>query len=372
MESYKVMLVEPDTRLLQKLAGVVQNTAGFQVTAAYSTLRDAVNQGSVFRPNLILLDMEKAEDYSVVHEFVQRFPEARILCMGREWTMPAFRAAVKAGAAGYLVAPFTGEELANSVKSFQTEQQVSTVMTFFSPKGKSGRSTLLAHMASSLAARTGSRVGIIDGDLQFGDLALFFNVLPQSTISEAVRDIRFLSPPSLQSYFVPLTEQISFLCGTRGPEYAEQITPDALTDLIQMARGLFRYILIDLPAGFNGISVAACEAADIVHLMTMINTGYEIRHMTKALEIFSVWGNYKTKVHALFNRVDPCTEDMRKALEKEMQFPVYGILPNEYIPLSQAADRGRILSDIAPDSPFRRAVDQIAEKTVHEEGGGRP
>ena len=67
--------------------------------------------------------------------------------------------------------------------------------------------------------------------------------------------------------------------------------------------------------------MAACEAADIVHLMTMINTGYEIRHMTKALEIFSVWGNYKTKVHALFNRVDPCTEDMRKALEKRNAVP---------------------------------------------------
>lgn len=369
MESYKVMLVEPDTGLLQKLADTVQHTSGFQMTAAYSTLRDAVNQGSVFRPNLILLDMEKVEDYSVVREFVQRFPEARILCMGRAWTMSAFRAAVTAGAAGYLVAPFTGEDLANSVKSFQTKQEVSTVMTFFSPKGKSGRSTFLAYMAASLASRTGSRVGIIDGDLQFGDLALFFDVLPQSTISEAVRDIRFLSPPSLQSYFVPLTEQISFLCGTRGPEYAEQITPDALTELIQMARGLFRYILIDLPAGFNSISVAACEAADTVHLMSMINTGYEIRHMGKALDIFSAWDNYKTKVHALFNRVDPCTEEMRKALEEELHFPVYGILPNEYIPLSQAADRGRILSDIDKDSPFCRAVEGVAEKTLRDEGG---
>ena len=316
MESYKVMLVEPDTRLLQKLAGVVQNTAGFQVTAAYSTLRDAVNQGSVFRPNLILLDMEKAEDYSVVHEFVQRFPEARILCMGREWTMPAFRAAVKAGAAGYMVAPFTGEELANSVKSFQTEQQVSTVMTFSAPRGKAGGPHCWPiwplpwppAREAGWASLTGISSSVI--------WPCFSMCCPRAPFQRRCGTSVFSLRLRSSSYFVPLTEQISFLCGTRGPEYAEQITPDALTDLIQMARGLFRYILIDLPAGFNGISVAACEAADIVHLMTMINTGYEIRHMTKALEIFSVWGNYKTKVHALFNRVDPCTEDMRKALEK--------------------------------------------------------
>ena len=108
--------------------------------------------------------------------------------------------------------PFhSGDELLAAVKNLGRSGQgiASDVMAFFSPKGKSGKTTLIANLALTLAQKTGDPVAVIDADWQFGDMAVFFNLTPQSTIVEAVRDIRFLSPFTLNSYFGGFTT----LCG---------------------------------------------------------------------------------------------------------------------------------------------------------------
>ena len=96
---------------------------------------------------------------------------------------------------------------------------------------------------------------------------MFFNLSPQSTIVEAVRDIGFLSPTTLNSYFIPVSDKVSVLCGTRRPEYAEQVLPEDFTALVQMARGAFRYLLIDVPSAFTPVSIAASEISDKVCVM---------------------------------------------------------------------------------------------------------
>ena len=49
-QEYRVLLVENDTKLLQDLATVIQETVGFQLAAAYTDSHDALNQGGIFRP----------------------------------------------------------------------------------------------------------------------------------------------------------------------------------------------------------------------------------------------------------------------------------------------------------------------------------
>ena len=361
-QEYRVMLVESDTSLLHDMAAVVQETVGFQLATAYSDVRDAVNQGGIFRPTLILLDVDQLDNYSVIEEFSVKFPDAHILCLGRKWTLSLFRSVIKGGAAGFLVVPFTPVELINAVRAFEESESDCKVITFFSPKGKSGKTTFIANVAAALAEETGSRVGIIDADLQFGDMALFFDLSPQSTIVEAVRDIGFLSPTTLNSYFIPVTEKVSVLCGTRRPEYAENVMLADFSSLVQMARGTFRYILIDVSSAFTPISIAACETADRVVIMTMISGGFEIQHLKSCLEIFRSWSDFEERVRVVFSRVEPCNETMRQKLEDDLGYPVYGIIPNEYLLLSTAANNGRIVSDIRPGSVFAESVAAIAKK----------
>ena len=362
---YQVILVENNRMMLERLSGVIRGTSGFSLAARYQQAGDALGQSAMFKPNIILLDIDAKENLALIPEFASAFPGAALICVSSHWDAKEADQIVQAGAKGYLVKPFSSEELAEAVQTFSKSgmAQGSEVLAFFSPKGKSGKTTLIANLAMSLGAKSGEAVGIIDADLQFGDMSVFFNLEPKSTIVEATRDVKFLSPITLNSYFmaVPEAENIRVLCGTKKPEYAELVEIAPFEDLVRMAQSLFRYVLIDLPPGFNPISVAASELADTTYMVTMVGGGFEVLHMKRALEVFRAWPDYESRVKTIFTRVSPCTDEERRLLEKELEYPVSAILPNEYMLVSAAANSGRMAVDIQPDTPLSKNINRLSK-----------
>ncbi len=362
----RVLLVERDRLMLEKLTQVVQGTNGFELVARYQSISDALGQGAVFNPNLILLDIEKQNSVALIADFLKVYPKASILCMGEKWQAESASHIVKAGARGYIIKPFTGVELQEAVETFAKMGSESgcETLVFFSPKGKSGKTTLLANLAVSLARKTHEQVGIIDADLQFGDMAVFFNLAPKSTIVEAARDAKFLSPITLHSYYMPVTQNVSVLCGTATPNLSDKVSIRRFEHIISMSRSLFRYLLIDVPPGFNPISIAAAEKSNTTFLVSMINDAYEIDHTKRALEIFKDWEDYPERVKAVFTRVEPCNSQSQQELSHKLGYPVTAIIPNEYTIVSDAADNGKMASDIRPDSPLSRSVDRLADEIM--------
>ena len=362
---YQVILVENNRLMLERLSSVIRGTSGFSLAARYQQAGDALGQSAMFKPNIILLDIDEKGNLGLVPEFASAFPGAAILCISSHWDAKESDQIAQAGAKGYLVKPFSSEELAEAVQTFSKSgmAQGSEVLAFFSPKGKSGKTTLIANLAMSLAARSGEPVGIIDADLQFGDMAVFFNLEPKSTIVEATRDVKFLSPITLNPYFmaVPEAENIRVLCGTKKPEFAEMVEIAPFEDLVRMAQSLFRYVLIDLPPGFNPISVASAELADTTYMVAMVGGGFEVLHMKRALDVFKAWPDYEQRVKTIFTRVSPCTEKERELLEQELGYPVSSILPNEYLLVSAAANSGRMAVDVQPDTPLSKNINRLSK-----------
>ncbi|SHK62800.1 pilus assembly protein CpaE [Selenomonas ruminantium] len=363
---YRVLLAESDRSMLERLCQVVDDTPNFTLAAKFQNVSDALGQGAVFNPNLILLDIEQPGGMGLVDAFKKVYPAASILCMGDKWQAESASGSIKAGAKGYIIKPFSGVELQESVDAFSRlgSDGSAEILVFFSPKGKSGKTTLIANLAMSLARKSGEPVGIIDADLQFGDMAVFFNLAAQTTIVEAVRDIRFLSPASLSSYYMPVAPNVSVLCGTRTPNMIDKVAIDKLENLIAMSRGLFRYILIDVPAGFNPTSIAAAEASNTTFLVSMINGAYEIDHMKRALHIFRDWEDMENRAKVIFTRVEPCDAQARLELSQKLGYPVTEIIPNDYAIVSDAADKGKMATDIRPDSPLSRQVDRLADNII--------
>ncbi len=187
---------------------------------------------------------------------------------------------------------------------------------------------------------------------------------PKTTLMEAVRDINFLSPVTLNSYFLPIADNLRVLCGTRRPEYAEMVEIKAFTEVVDMARSMYRYVLIDLPSGFTPISIATAEVSDITYLAAMINGTFEIQHMKRTLDIFKVWPDYEQRVKTVFTRVEPCDANEQSKLAEAMGYPVSSIIPNEYMLVSSAANNGQMAILEQPDSRFAQMVNQMADSII--------
>ena len=363
---YRVVLVESNRLMLERLSSVIRNTKDFELVSRYQRAGDALGQGAMFKPNLILLDIDEEDNLSMLEEFTQSFPDADVICLSAKWAPSDSESIARAGAKGFLIKPFTSEELQEAIRTFNRSKLSfgSDVIAFFSPKGKSGKTTLIANLGMALAQKTGQQVGVIDADLQFGDMSVFFNLAPKTTLMEAVRDINFLSPVTLNSYFLPIAENLRVLCSMKRPEYAELIDIKAFTEVVGMARSMYRYVLIDIPSGFTPISIATAESSDTTYLVAMINGTFEIQHMQRALEIFKAWPDYEDRVRTIFTRVEPCDANEREKLAQSLGYPKVSVIPNEYMLVSSAANNGQMAILEQPDSKFARFVNQLADEII--------
>ena len=363
---YRVILVESNRLMLERLSSVIRNTKDFELVSRYQRAGDALGQGLMFKPNLILLDIDESDNLALLEDFTKTYAEADVICLSAKWAPSDSESIARAGAKGFLIKPFTSEELLEALQTFNKTglSYGSNVLAFFSPKGKSGKTTLIANLGMALAQKTGQQVGIIDADLQFGDMSVFFNLSPKTTVVEAVRDINFLSPVTLNSYFLPIAENLRVLCGTRRPEYAEMVDIKSFTEVVDMARSMYRYVLIDLPSGFVPISIATAEASDMMYLAAMINGTFEIDHMKRALEIFKAWPNYEKRVKTVFTRVEPCDANEQNKLSEAMGYPVSSVIPNEYMLVSSAANNGQMAILEQPESRFAQMVNQMADDII--------
>ena len=364
--AYRVILVESNRLMLERLSSVIRNTKDFELVSRYQRAGDALGQGGMFKPNLILLDIDEEDNLSMLEDFTKSFPDADVICLSAKWAPSDSESIARAGAKGFLIKPFTSEELQEAIRTFNKSSLSfgSDVIAFFSPKGKSGKTTLIANLGMALAQKTGQQVGVIDADLQFGDMSVFFNLAPKTTIMEAVRDINFLSPVTLNSYFLPIAENLRVLCGTKRPEYAEMIDIKAFTEVVDMARSMYRYVLIDIPSGFTPISIATAEASDTTYLVSMINGTFEIQHMRRAMEIFKAWPDFENRVRTIFTRVEPCDSSEQNKLSEALGYPKVAVIPNEYMLVSSAANNGQMAILEQPDSKFARFVNMLADEII--------
>lgn len=370
--AYKVILIENNRVMLERLSSVIRGVDGFELEARFQQAGDALGQGAMYQPNLILLDIDSGHNLSLIPEFASVYPSAAILCLSSNWDANNAARMVQFGAKGYLLKPFTTKEFLEAVDTFgKTGMAASSeTIAFFSPKGKSGKTTLISNLALSLARKSGEAVGVIDADLQFGDLSVFFNLSPKSTIVEASRDVKFLSPVTLNSYFVevPEVDKMKILCGTKKPDYAELVDIHSFEDVVKMAQSLFRYILIDLPPGFTPISISGVELSTRTYMTAMISGGYEIHHMKRALEIFKVLPDCDTRIKPVFTRVSPCDDNQKRWLSSQLGFEVNAILPNEYLMVSAAANNGKMAVEGKSNSPLVANINKMADEIIKRGG----
>ena len=366
---HRVMLVERNRLMLEKLSNVIRHTEGMELVVRYQDISDALGQGIVFHADLILLDVEGVNALETLGSFKKAYPTTAIVCLGERWEAEAAARLTQNGALGYLIKPFSSDELTSALDTFSKSaiEGTSQTIAFFSPKGKSGKTTLIANLAVALARKTKAEVGVIDADLQFSDMAVLFNVEPQQTIVEAVRDADFLSPIALKNYFLPVQDNVFLLAGTKNPSLSDKIEIRPFEEIVRMAQSLFRYVLIDIPPSFCPISISAAELSTVTYIIAMENQGYEVMHTLRALDIFQDWEDYKERVRILFTRVAPYNEEARQELERLLQYPIDAITPNEYIAVSKAADEGRSVLDSSPNVPYSQCILRIAEHIVSPE-----
>lgn len=365
MSNYRTIIVDSNRSQAEALALALRNSKDFEVLATYPSPDSALGQSSVYGPNLFLVDADRPEFMEMIPAFVDLFPQTDVLAMTTGWKPDTAYEVQKTGAVGTILKTYRPEEIDGTIKLGKKRGKFEPARTicFFSPKGRAGRTTLASLLALNIVEKTKESVALIDADLQFGDLPIFFDVETQHTIVDAVHDIKLLTPFVFSGYFHEIKTNMYLLSSPDRPEYAELIDAETLIEIIKLAGHCFRYILIDLPMGFNPISLAVSNFCDTNFVVSMLNTGLEVEHMRRSLDMFRERKMQNKENYPIFTRVNPCNEEERFKLEMKIGYPLTSIFPNEYNLVSMA-NSGRIMKDLPKSSVLIQKIDELSNKII--------
>ncbi|MBE4909298.1 AAA family ATPase [Bacillus luteolus] len=206
-----------------------------------------------------------------------------------------------------------------------------------SAKGGIGRTTLTVNLAVALFKKNIS-ISIVDGDFQFGDISLAMDLQSTFTIKDVVEEIDRLDEFSLASYLCNHETGVKVLPAPERPEYAEIVTEEILSKVLDLLLVQQDYVLVDTGVGLQEKTLQFIEKADQVLVVTNLEMA-ALKNTKLMLETLEVLG-MREKVRVVVNRATMESviqaSDVPEILGEDD--PVY--IPNDFQIASQSLNIG--------------------------------
>jgi pilus assembly protein CpaE len=244
------------------------------------------------------------------------------------------------------------------------------VISVFSTKGGSGKSLIASNLAVIAAERSKQPVALVDLDLQSGDLAIMFQLMPALSIFDAAQDAERLDSEALQGYLTPHRTGVSLLAAPLEPSLAEQVGADAVATILDLLPSMFPLTIVDGPPMFTDQMLAALDRSDEIVLVGSMDVP-SIKNLKLAINTMVQLGHPREKLRIVLNRADSKVGLRASEVEKSLGVPIDVEIPSSRdVPLS--INQGTPLAASRPRSPVAQAIGQLAAAVAPEiTAGGR-
>lgn len=232
------------------------------------------------------------------------------------------------------------------------------VITVFAAKGGCGKTTLATNIATALAAGGQRRVGLIDLDLAFGDVAIMMQLVPERSIADAVGLGGQLDYTALRSLLTPYAPGLDTLLAPAGPAEAERVTQGLVAEVLRLARGMFDYLVIDTPPQFTDHVLTALDASHLHVLLTTPDIP-ALKNLRITLDTFDLLDLPKEHRLVVLNRSDARVGLTAADIERVIRVPISAHVPSSRdVPVS--INRGVPIVVDNPQHPVSKAIREFA------------
>jgi pilus assembly protein CpaE len=235
------------------------------------------------------------------------------------------------------------------------------VISICSTKGGAGRTSLTVNLALALAGE-GQRVAVLDGDVQFGDAAMYLDLRPRKTIYEWIKEGENRTELDIDSFMAKHDSGVSVMPSPSRPEFFEMVTAEDIQLVIQEMKKIYQIILIDNSASISEVQLQCLNDSDEILLLTdgtlpcVRNTRLyadTLRSMELGEQIKMIHNRSKKK-----GGMDP------KKIEELTGLHIYASLPDQQQLVERSIEEGRPYVMDNPKKNLAKGMQGLARKLL--------
>lgn len=381
MDKIRVLLVDDIAETRDNIRRILSFDKDIAIIGEARDGLEAIEKVRALSPHIVLMDvnMPKLDGISATEKITMEHPGCAVIFISVQGEPEYLRRAMMSGARDYLIKPFSGDDLIDTIKRvYQVENRrvipgkgimeplfKPQVVTVFGTKGGVGKTTIAVNLAV-LLAQTKKKVVILDLDLQFGDVSVFLNLLPKRTIAELVQEGNQLDIELVESYMIPHLSGIKVLPAPGRPEYAELITPSQVERIIAILKAAYDYVVIDTPPLFNETNLSALDYSDQILLALSLDLA-TIKNVKLSLELLESL-HHKGKTKMILNRSSEEMGIKASNAEETLDFLIAAQVPSDGKLCVTAVNKGIPFVVSEPNAKVSQAVKNVAELVIKDKG----
>ncbi len=326
-------------------------------------LREAEERAVQHRPDAILLFLspDPEQCLAVLRDMTDTFP-CRVICIGPGSDAKLILRTLHEGAYIYINDEQIEAELKTALSKLRLEAPLPVrhgrVITVLGTAGGSGASTVAVNVAALLARKYGE-CGLVDLNLEGGDLATLLGVEPVHTVADFCRNASRMDPTMFQQCLVPHASGVRLLAPPGEYEDIAHVTPRGVRKALSMARTLFQFVVIDLHHAAHPAHAQALFQSDIILLVLRLDFT-SLRQTGRILQHLDRLGISRDSVQLVANRCYQRRELPAAELEKALGMKIGHFIPDDSSSMNLASNKGIPIVLESPRSKPSRCLVKLA------------
>lgn len=365
--------------IASEVKGIVKKT---DATCDIRTISGALKEELIgFRsdPCVVLLQMaaSEADEFDVVEDFLTRNPHLSVIIVCDDVPFEQVRRLMRAGALDILPRPLKEDEFlvaleaafirVSNAKLSGGSAKTGKVITFMKACGGVGGTTLAIQAAHALAgtAKRRQKVCLIDFDLQFGNVAMYLDVVDGGELSDLLREPELIDATLFSSVASSHPSGIDIISAPQTVWSLDSVQVDQAQKIVEVAAQLYDYVIIDLPDYWTDWSKQIIENAHAV-VLVMQMTVAAVRHARRRLDLLQAEGLGTVPVFVVANRYKKPTVFATEAIkrdevEKALGHSIDFALPSNYKVVNEAQTQGIPIAEAEGGRKFAADLSKVAE-----------
>lgn len=367
-DKIRVLIVDDIAETRENIRKLLQFEADVEVAGAARTGKEAIELTQELKPDVVLMDinMPDMDGITATETIRRKLPYVQIVILSVQNDPSYMRRAMLAGARDFLPKPPTGDELGAAIRraglmAIEERKKAITsagpsvsggtinvssspashgkIVMVYSPKGGTGCTTIATNLAISLINEE-TKVALVDGDLQFGDVAVFLNEQGKNTILDLAPRADELDPDIIKDVMLTHTASgIKVLAAPTRPEMADGVTGEQFSKVLKYLQQLFSFVIVDTSSFLTDVVLSIIDISDLIVLITTQDIP-AIKNSKAFLSLIDGLKISRKRVLFIMNKYNKDIKITPEKISESLKQPVGIVIPQDDKIVGNSINRG--------------------------------